>query len=309
MKNLIFISAFTFLFNWTATAAGHISRDSSWTYGGNGGLNLSQVSLSNWASGGENAVGFDVLLNYSADYKKNKHLWQNRIEMAYGLNQTETSGTKKTNDKLYFSSTYGYGMTKSLYLSALLNFNTQFAKGYDYKTEPRTYISRFMSPGYLTTGLGLTWNPKNWITATFSAISWRGTFVSSKILSDEGSFGVDPGEHLFSEMGGNLKVEVKYEFLKNMTIYSRVDLFSNYLEDPQNVDVRWDVQLNMTVNKWFSANISTNLIYDNDTKIVQKDGSKGPRLQFKESLGVGFQVNIFHMYSAYFPQNKSRFVV
>ena len=35
MKNLIFISAFTFLFNWTAAAAGHISRDSSWTYGGN----------------------------------------------------------------------------------------------------------------------------------------------------------------------------------------------------------------------------------------------------------------------------------
>ena len=82
-------------------------------------------------------------------------MWQNRIEMAYGLNQTETSGTKKTNDKLYFSSTYGYGMTKSLYLSALLNFNTQFAKGYDYKTEPRTYISRFMSPGYLTTGPGI----------------------------------------------------------------------------------------------------------------------------------------------------------
>ena len=116
------------------------------------------------------------------------------------------------------------------------------------------------------------------------------TFVKDGYLSNEGAFGVDPGEHLFSEMGGNLKVEVKYEFLKNMTIYSRVDLFSNYLEDPQNVDVRWDVQLNMTVNKWFSANISTNLIYDNDTKIVQKDGSKGPRLQFKESLGVGFQV-------------------
>lgn len=76
----------------------------------------------------------------------------------------ESNGNKrneKTNDKLYFSSTYGYGMTKSLYLSALLNFNTQFAKGYDYKTEPRTYISRFMSPGYLTTGLGLTSNPKN----------------------------------------------------------------------------------------------------------------------------------------------------
>ena len=291
MKKFIFISLFTILSTTFVCATNHYSRDSSWTYGGNGGVNLSQISLSNWAAGGENAVGFDLLLNYSADYKQNKHLWQNRFEMAYGLNRTESDGTKKTNYKLYFSSTYGYEITKSLYLSALLNFNTQLAKGYDYKTDPRTYISRFMSPGYLTTGLGLTWNPKAWVTATFSAISWRGTFVDSRILSDEGAFGVDPGDHLFSEMGGNLKVEMKYEFLKNMTIYSRVDLFSNYLDSPQNVDVRWDVQLNMTVNKWFSANITTNMIYDNDTKIQQKDGSKGPRLQFKESLGIGFQVS------------------
>ena len=264
--------------------------DTTWKRGGNIGINLSQVSLSQWAAGGDNAVGFNLHFNYFANYKKAKHLWNNRLELDYGLNKTKSDGTKKTNDKIYLSSTYGYEIAKNWYASGLMTFQTQFAKGYDYNIDPDVFISRFMSPGYLTTGLGLTWNPKNWITATFSAISWRGTFVSSKILSDEGSFGVDPGEHLFSEMGGNLKVEVKYEFLKNMTIYSRVDLFSNYLEDPQNVDVRWDVQLNMTVNKWFSANISTNLIYDNDTKIVQKDGSKGPRLQFKESLGVGFQV-------------------
>lgn len=291
MKRYLFVFTLVIALSGIAEAASHFNRDSSWTYGGNAGLNLNQVSLSNWAAGGENAIGFDVLLNYSADYKKNKHLWQNRLEMAYGLNQTESNGSKKTNDKLYYSSTYGYEMAKSFYLSALLNFNTQFAKGYDYKTEPKTYISRFMSPGYLTTGLGITWNPKAWVTATFSAISWRGTFVDSRILSDEGAFGVEPGKHLYSEMGGNLKVEMKYEFLKNMTIYSRVDLFSNYQDKPRNVDVSWDVQLNMTVNKWFSANITTNMIYDDDTKILQKDGSKGPRLQFKESLGIGFQVN------------------
>ncbi|MDE7374732.1 MAG: DUF481 domain-containing protein, partial [Odoribacter sp.] len=110
-------------------------------------------------------------------------------------------------------------------------------------------------------------------------------------LSDQGAFGVEPGERLFSEMGGNLKVEIKYEFWKNMSIQSRVDLFSNYLDKPQNVDVKWDVQLNMTVNKWFSANITTNMIYDDDTKILQKNGKKVPCLQFKESLGIGFQVN------------------
>ena len=173
----------------------------------------------------------------------------------------------------------------------MVSFNSQFAKGYDYKPDPRVLISRFMAPGYLMGGLGLTWNPKVYFTATLSAISWRGTFVTSDVLSEQGAYGVKPGEHLFSEMGGNLKLEVNYEFMKNITIYSRVDFFSNYLEDTKNVDVRWDVLLNMKVNKWFSANISTNMIYDNDTKIVQKDGSKGPRLQFKEVLGVGFQVN------------------
>ena len=181
-------------------------------------------------------------------------------------------------------------MTKSLYLSALLNFNTQFAKGYDYKTEPRTYISRFMSPGYLLIGAGFTWTPKSWFTATFTPATWRGTFVSSKILSDQGDFGVTPGKHLFSEFGANLRMEAKYEFLKNMTVFSRLNLYSNYLKDPQNVDISWDVQLNMAINQWFSCNITTNMIYDNDTKILQKDGTKGPRLQFKEALAVGFQV-------------------
>ena len=86
-------------------------------------------------------------------------------------------------------------------------------------------------------------------------------------------------------------MEATYEFLKNMTVYSRLDLYSNYLEDPQNVDVNWIVQLNMKINQWFSANISTNMIYDDNIKIAQKDGTKGPRLQFKEALNIGFQVN------------------
>ena len=85
-------------------------------------------------------------------------------------------------------------------------------------------------------------------------------------------------------------MEAKYEFLKNMTVFSRLNLYSNYLKDPQHVDIIWDVQLNMAINQWFSCNITTNMIYDNDTKILQKDGTKGPRLQFKEALAVGFQV-------------------
>lgn len=263
--------------------------DSTWQRGGNAGIDLNQVSLSNWAAGGENAVGFNFRLNYFANYKKAKHLLNNQLELNYGLNKTKSDGSKKTNDKIYLSSLYGYQLRKNLYLSGLLTFQSQFAKGYDYNTDPRTYISRFMSPGYLLIGGGLTWTPKTWFTATLSPATWRGTFVSSNILSDQGQFGVTPGKHFRSEFGANLQAEARYEFMKNMTISTRLSFYSNYLKDPQNIDINWDVQLNMAINKWFSCNIATNMIYDNDTKILQKDGSKGPRVQFKETLGVGFQ--------------------
>lgn len=264
--------------------------DTTWKRGGSLGINLNQVSLSNWAAGGDNAVGFNLQFNYFANYRKARHLWNNQLELDYGLNKTKSDGTKKTNDKIYLSSVYGYELVKNLYLSGLMTFQTQFAKGYDYSTDPRTYISRFMSPGYLLVGAGLTWNPKTWFTATLSPATWRGTFVNSDILSDEGQFGVTPGKHLFSEFGANLRMEARYEFLKNMTIFSRLSLYSNYLKKPQNVDVNWDVQLNMAINKWFTALVTTSMIYDDDTKILQKDGSKGARLQFKEALGIGFQV-------------------
>ncbi len=262
-----------------------------WERKGMMALNLSQASLSSWSAGGESALGLDAMLNYSADFKKERHLWNNRLELAYGLNKTDNNGTRKTNDKIYLSSTYGYQMAKNFYLSALLTFQTQFAKGYDYAVSKEIYISKFMAPAYLLIGPGITWTPKAWFTATLSPASWRGTFVGNKRLSDEGAFGVEKGKRLFSEFGANLKAEIHYEFLKNMTIYTRLDLYANYLEQPQNIDVRWDVLLNMKINNWFSTNLTTNLIYDNDVKITQKDGRTGPRVQFKEILGVGLQFN------------------
>ncbi len=260
-----------------------------WTLEGVAGINLSQVSLSNWAAGGDGSMAFDLMFNYSADYKRDRHLWQNRLELAYGLNNTSSNGTRKTNDKIYLSSTYGYRVAKNLYLSGLLTFNTQFANGYDYSGDEPVFMSQFMAPGYLSVGAGLTWTPKKWFTATLAPATWRGTFVTDTRLSDTGAFGVDPGRRLLSEFGGNLRLEASYEFLPNMTVYSRLDLFSDYLRKPENVDVRWDVQLQMKINKWFSANLTLNSIYDDDIKIPQKDGVAGPRFQFKEVLGIGLQ--------------------
>lgn len=260
-----------------------------WTKKGISNLNFSQVSLSNWAAGGESSIGLDALIAYSLDYKRDKHLWTNRLEMAYGLNYTDNNGTRKTNDKLYLSTNYGYLLKKNLYWSTFLTFQTQFGKGYNYDVSSDDFISRFMSPAYLTIGTGLTWTPKPFFTATISPAAWRGTIVMSEQLSDQGAFGVDPGDHFLTEFGANVSMEVNYEIFKNITLYSRLNLYSNYLDKPKNVDVTWDVILNMKINNWISANISTNMIYDDDQKIAQEDGTSGPRLQFKEALGIGLQ--------------------
>lgn len=200
------------------------TKDSLWTNSGYAGLKLTQVSFTNWATGGDNAFAFDLQGTYQADYKHNRHVWKNRLELAYGLNKTKGDGLKKTSDKIYLNSNYGYEIYKNLYASAILNFQSQFTRGYDYAISRDISVSEFMSPGYLMTGFGVTWIPNKYFTAVFSPVAWRGTFVLNKRLSDEGAFGVKPGKNLLSELGANLKLESKYEFLKNMTVYSRLDL-------------------------------------------------------------------------------------
>ncbi|WP_423129656.1 hypothetical protein [Gaoshiqia sp. Z1-71] len=52
----------------------------------------------------------------------------------------------------------------------------------------------------------------------------------------------------------------------------------------------------MKINSFLSANLITNLIYDNDIKIpIDKDHDGltdeiGPRIQFKELFGIGLNV-------------------
>lgn len=272
------------------SATAQVADTTYWKKEGNTGVNMTQVSLTNWAAGGENSIAFDLHFNYSLDYKKEKHLWQNRLELNYGLNKTKSNGTRKTNDKIYLSSTYGYLIAKNWYASLMLTFQSQFDKGYDYKVSSETPISKFMSPGYLTIGPGFTWTPEEWFKLTLSPATWRATFVLDDDLSDAGAYGVDPGKKIFSQFGGNVTAEFKKEILQNMTLYSRLNLFSNYLKKPLNVVVNWDNTLNMKINRWFSANLLLNMIYDNNVKIADKDGSIGPRLQLKESLGVGLQL-------------------
>ena len=267
-----------------------------WKKGGDVIVNLSQTSLTNWASGGQNSLSINGLVNLFGNYLKGKNSWDNSLNIGYGLlKQGENSEFMKTDDKFDFLSKYGRQATKNLYYAALFNFKTQMAIGKDYSSDT-SKISNFLAPAYITIAAGLDYKPNEYFSAFIAPFTGKMTIVADKDLSEKGAFGVEPGEKMKSEFGGYIRVifsknDFKSEFFKNIGITSKIDLFSNYLKNPQNIDVSWENLITMKVNKYISMSLNTHLVYDDDIKVVDTndDGTPdGTRIQFKEIFGVGF---------------------
>ncbi|WP_347840669.1 DUF3078 domain-containing protein [uncultured Draconibacterium sp.] len=261
-------------------------KDTLWTTSGNTTLNFSQVALSNWAAGGKSSMSGVMMLNLAANYKKDKVAWDNSFDFRYGFLKEEDVDLRKSDDKIDIASKLGIEAKKNWYYTGLLNFKSQFAAGYNYPDTDNA-ISKFMAPGYLNLGVGMDYKTDKF-SALLAPVSGKFTFVTDDDLSDQGAFGVEPGKKSRAEMGATLKMQLVTDIVKNVTLDTKVDFFSNYFEDPQNIDIDWTMKIIMKVNDYLSANLITQLIYDDDVLILNPDtGSEVPRLQFMESFGVG----------------------
>lgn len=267
-----------------------------WKKGGTITTNLSQVALSNWSAGGQNSMSVNGLLSLFAHYKKEKMLLENYLDLAYGTMKQGEADWIKTDDKFDFTSKYGQRASKKWYYAGLVNLKTQMTAGYNYpKVAGATPISKFLAPGYLLGAIGMDYKPSDNFTAFFAPLTAKVTIVNDQTLADAGAFGVDPGKKSRSELGGYARFFWKHEVMKNVTLQTKLDLFSNYINNPQNIDVSWETLISMKVNKYISATITTHLLYDDDIAIVvEKDANGAPtksvksKVQFKEVLGVGF---------------------
>jgi hypothetical protein len=281
-----------------------VNADSTqgWKRGGVFTLNLAQTSLTNWAAGGQNSFAINGIVSTFANYKRGKTVWVNSLDLGYGLLKQGSTGYRKTDDKFDFLSKYGYEAFKNFYYAALLNFKTQMAPGYKYDDAAGTkdLISDLFSPAYLLVALGIDFKPGDHLSMFIAPVTGKITIVNNETLSNAGAFGVAPGDRTLSEFGGYLRAiysknDFKPEFLKNVTFTSKIDLFSNYIKNPQNIVVNWETLIAFKVNKFISANINTQLIYDDKIKVpVVRNGeatSIGSLVQFKEILGVGFSYN------------------
>jgi len=276
-----------------------------WKKGGVFSINIAQTSLSNWAAGGQNSLAINGLFSGFANYKQGKSAWDNTLDLGYGiLKQGKDGIVMKTDDKIDLLSKYGRQAFKDFYYAGLLNFRTQMRPGYKYP-DTENKISDIFSPAYLLIAAGIDYKPSPYFTAFLAPLTAKFTFVTNEALSLAGAFGVTPGEKTRSEIGGYIRIaysrnDFKGEFLKNVAFTTKIDLFSNYRDNPQNIDVMWENLIALKVNKYINVNFNTVLIYDDNIKvpvdrnnngIFESTEAPGPRTQFKEIFGVGFSYN------------------
>jgi hypothetical protein len=259
----------------------------TWRKGGLFSLNLSQGSLSNWAAGGEDfSLALNSLVSLYAFYKKDKHSWDNTFDFNLGYVKTTSLGSRKNDDRFDLLSKYGRNISKKVSISALFNIRSQFFKGYTYPGNVKTFSSTFFAPGYLLLGAGLDYKPNKDLSIFFSPATARWVIVRDTALSNKGLYGVKPGEKSVLEFGAFASINYLKEINKVLTYKGRLDLFSNYRHNPQNVDINMSNTLNAKISKVLTATWGLDLIYDDDAKLFG-DNKSSAALQVKSLVGIG----------------------
>lgn len=258
-------------------------------------LSGTQSSFVNWNAGGRNNISLIGNIIASADYNKAKWNWSSDVTLAFGgikyLDDVQGVDLQKTEDKIDLSSIVGMRISKRFLISLNSGFKTQFADGFTYPNDS-VAVSKFMAPGYLNLALGTDYIKDANFSVFGSPFASKTTLVMDDSLSQLGAFGVEKGERIRHEFGAFIKFKWNSKLMKNIDMKSKIELFSNYLNNPENIDVNAELVFIFRVNSLFSATAQWNLVYDDDIKIRDKNGNIGPRTQFKSVLGIGISYKL-----------------
>lgn len=265
----------------------------TWKLGGLFNLNINQGTLSNWSAGGDKfSFSLNAYLNVFAFYKKNKHSWDNSLDLAYGIVNTTSLGSRKASDRIDFLSKYGYSIAPKWSISTLFNLRTQFTNGYAYSktasgADTSNIISKTFAPAYLLLSLGVDYKPTDNFSVFISPLTERWVIVGDSAIAP--LYGVLPGKKSKNELGAFVTANYTAKLGANFVYKTRLDLFSNYKQKPQNIDVYWTNALTAKLTKYINFSFNLDMIYDDDTKNVNP--AKGPAPQWLQLMGVGFAYN------------------
>jgi len=250
-------------------------------------LNLNQASFSsNWKAGGINAFGFNTLFNYKANYKQDKNSWDNDIDLAFGFVNNSGLGYRKTIDRIYLDTKYGYELGDFWSLFTSLNFLSQFSNGYNYTEDDEAeLISAFFAPAFITASIGFEYRPVEYFTVRIAPFAPRITIVQdpARFVSTVGPepYGVIPPETVrFEWLGFQLLAEYDKQIYENVNLKWRYMMFANYETlEARRLDHRLDLDFVAKVGKYINVGLGGILLYDYD----QDTGA-----QLSQVFSIGF---------------------
>ena len=265
-------------------------------------LNGTQSTFVNWNAGGRNNLSIIGTISTGNYYSKGDSKWSTDLLIALGgikyFDNLVGNSLQKTDDRIDFSSIYGQKFSKNLFFSLNTGFKTQFLSGFNLPNDS-VKVSTFLAPGYINIAFGLDYIKNENFSLFASPFAFKGTIVMDQSLADAGAFGVEKaskdvngnivslGRNFREEYGAYIKMKWNKALMKNIDLKSKLELFSNYTDHPENIDINAELIILFKVNKLFSASTQFNLIYDDDIKVKDSNGNYGPRTQFKSVLGLG----------------------
>lgn len=261
------------------------------------GAGLTQVSLTNWSGGGQNTVTIRGLVLASADYADGAFSWDNDADLGYSLTKLGSQEFRKNDDRIILTSKASMKQNASLRYTALMDFRTQFAAGFNYdqrdpkdSTQPLE-ISNLLAPAYLTAAVGAEWTPYSQLRVLISPLSSRSILVLDDSLSARGAYGVDPGSNFKTDVGALLNATIDWEIVENVQWKSRFNAFCRY-DAPDLWIVTVENAFLMKVNSFLNVGLLTDLFYDDRVPVIRDDGTRGPATQIRNQLVVNFVYNV-----------------
>jgi len=237
-------------------------KPNGWTKKGTFTFLANQATFNNWLAGGQSNISGNIGLNYDFNYKSEKWNWDNKIIAGYGLTKIKDQDVQKSDDRLVFNSLAGRKAGGYWYYSLFFNFQTQFDSGFDKDSGIKT--SHFFSPAYFQFGPGMLWKKSDNLKVNIAPATSKLVMVHKHFTEFGPSFGVEQGETTRFEFGAAINAYYKFNVMENVSFENILNLYSNYLEDPQNVDIDYTLNVVMKINKYLTTNFAFQTIYDDN---------------------------------------------
>lgn len=301
-----------------------VTDTSYWTVGAGIGADLSQLFQLNPRQGaGQNRLGLGGAVNLFAKYAKGRVAWDNTGLLQFGVQklgagQVQISPTEEINvpfqkaiDELRLNSTLGFktSETSKFFYAANFGFLSQLTSTYQ---GPATYPGNFLSaitkgtnpvsqlfaPAFITISAGIDFKPNDKFSLYYSPVGGKFIVVANDDIAALGVHGnpvtrdangvVTSFKNTDSQFGSLLRANYADKYLSDRLILtSALVLYSNYIRNPQNIDVDWTNEIGFAIAKGLKLSLLVNAFYDDDVRVQISDRNAPGGVS-----GVGKRVSI-----------------